>query len=234
MDNEENFEKNDNNYDEESFEKESGSNFLKNKVNLQKDDQAQTTINLAQNTEYLSNKTPSNNNNTNFIRNTNLALDPPNLQNIQLLQQQQFLLQQQKLKLQDHQQQQQSQINLAKNSNQQSLNEVQLKLLQQLQLQHQLEQQLAQQLKLQQQNSSQPNYKQQQNQQILQQLHLQKQINANAIYNLIAVRNNLLQQQETIFPNAASNNLIVIKKITIFSCHNDYDMFPLLSYFLKS
>lgn len=82
-----------------------------------------------------------------------------------------------------------------KNFNQQSLNDIQLKLYHQLQFQQQLLNQMNQ-LKLQQQSQITSNLIKQQQQQIMQQIQYQQQVNANTIINLMNSKNNILQQQQ--------------------------------------
>lgn len=169
--------------------------------------------NLLNSSQHLSNS----NSYLNSLINNDLSqsMDSGLLQKMQLLQQQQqntALYQQlQKQKLQNqmsHPQatQQYNQHQQNKSLNQQSLNDIQLKLHHQIQFQQQLQTQMNQ-LKLQQQSQLANSLVKQQLQQIVQQIQYQLQVNANSILNLINSRNAILQQQQQQQQQQLSNQL---------------------------
>lgn len=130
-------------------------------------------------------------------------IDSSLFQKMQFLQQQQSsTLNQQIQKQKYHGQMTSPQINhqFNKSLNQQSLNDIQLKINHQLQFQQQLQNQMNQ-LKLQQQSSLSNNLIKQQQLQLMQQIQFQQQVNANSLLNLINSRNNILQQQQQQFSN---------------------------------
>ena len=182
-----------------------GSTIISNKSNFNKEENSNLIVN---DIDHLQHRLSSPQNSINssssvncLIKNDlNQNMDSNLVQKIQLLQQQQnTCLYQQRQKFQtqlSHPQVNQPQFNQSiKNSNQQTLNDIQLKLYHQLQFQQQLLNQMNQ-LKIQQQTQVSNNLMKQQQQQIMQQIQYQQQVNSNTIINLINSKNNILQQQQ--------------------------------------